>query len=54
MFCQNHHKIIKHGFIKTYLYFCTILICKTITTNIKSAEYIMLEKTLSFIMAQFL
>ena len=54
MFRQKRHEIIKHGFVKTYLYFSTILIYKTATTNINSSEYIMLEKTLSFTMAQFL
>ena len=26
MFCQKHHQIIKHGYVKTYLRFSTILI----------------------------
>ena len=54
MIRQKRHQIIKHGSAKTYLYFSTILIYKTTTTNINSSEYILLEKTLSFIMAQFL
>ena len=51
MFGQKRHQIIKHGFVKTYFYFPAVLIYKTTTTNINSSEYIMLEKTLSFIMA---
>ena len=54
MFRQKCHQVIKRGFVKTYSHFSTILIYKTTTTNITSFEYIMLEKTLSFIMAQFL
>ena len=54
MFRQKPHQIIKGRFIKAYLYFSTILIYKTTTTNINFSEYIMLEKTFSFIMAQFL
>ena len=42
MFCQKRHQIIKHGFVKAYLYFSTTLIYKTTTTNINSSEYIML------------
>ena len=55
MFRQKRHQIIKHGFVKTYLCFSAILIYKTTTTttNISSSGYIMLEKTLSFITAQF-
>ena len=50
MFGQKRHQIIKHGFVKTYFYFLAILIYKTTTANINSSEYIMLEKTLPFIM----
>ena len=50
-FAKKPHQIIKDRFVKAYLYFSTILIYKTTTTNINSSEYIMLEKTFSFIMA---
>ena len=48
MFRQKRHQIIKHGFVKTYLYFSAILIYKTTTTttNISSSGYIMLEKNI--------